>query len=73
MKSLLSIIILLALSSMALSSMAWGQCPGGTCRPAEPAKRTVSILSKTVVRSVEVTKQRIERRSLLRRVFRRSR
>lgn len=68
MKSLLAIIILLT-----LGSFAWGQCPGGTCRPAEPAKRTVSVLTKTVTKSVEVSKQRVERRPLLRRIFRRGR
>lgn len=64
MKSLLSIVVLFV-----LGSFAWGQCPGGTCRPAEPVKRTASVLVKTATKSAEVTKQRVERRPLLRRIF----
>lgn len=64
MKSLSSIILLLV-----LSSPAWGQCPGGACPTSTPVKSTVSVLTKTIVKSVEVTKQRVVRRPLFRKLF----
>lgn len=57
-----------------LGSVAYGQCPGGVCRPAaERVKQTASVLVSPAKQVVAGAKQRIERRPLLRRIFRRSR
>lgn len=69
MKNLLAIVVLLI-----TASFAWGQCPGGSCTPATtPVKKTVSVLVSPAKQVVAGTRQRIERRPLLRRIFRRGR